>query len=297
MPATGDLLDRDGLDEAHVEIVGYPNIGLFITLVKKGFNRDHLRASFFVKPEYLWLHLKRNKGMASQTDRINFTEATKEVIRRRAGYRCCKCDKTLVGPGTTTNDFVELGECAHIYVAKPTGPRGQSHLTEEQLKSPENGRHLCNDCHELVDGKLREKKYRAEKLLQIKAIHEYKIAVEIGNDVIPLNWIKSVKIEENPNIKVESIIDFAKATILYGSNGTGKLSIIEMLYEVLSSSILKRWSGNRMKAVIDVDNPVNYPVTMTLDRTYPIKRVVVAWLFSLIRWMWYICEIRKAQLR
>lgn len=69
--------------------------------------------------------------MSGQTDRINFTEITKEVIRRRAGYRCCKCDKTLVGPGATTCDFVELGQCAHIYAAKPTGPRGQSHLTEE----------------------------------------------------------------------------------------------------------------------------------------------------------------------
>lgn len=52
-PATGDLLDRDGLDGAHVEIVGYPNMGLFITPVQKGFNRSHTRSSFFVKPEYL----------------------------------------------------------------------------------------------------------------------------------------------------------------------------------------------------------------------------------------------------
>ena len=117
--------------------------------------------------------------MSNQTDRINFTETTKEVIRRRAGYRCCKCDKTLVGPGATTSDFVELGQCAHIYAAKTTGPRGQSHLTDEQLKSPENGLYLCNDCHKLVDGKLREKKYRAEQLLQIKAIHEYKIATDL----------------------------------------------------------------------------------------------------------------------
>ena len=52
-PATGELLDRDELDGAHVEIVDYPNMGLFITLVKKGFNRSHKRTSFFVKPEYL----------------------------------------------------------------------------------------------------------------------------------------------------------------------------------------------------------------------------------------------------
>lgn len=41
------------LHGSHVEIVGYPNMGLFITPVKKGFNRSHMRTSLFVKPEYL----------------------------------------------------------------------------------------------------------------------------------------------------------------------------------------------------------------------------------------------------
>ena len=52
-PATGDLLGIDGLDGAHVEIVGYPEMGLFITPVQKGFNRSHSRCSFYVNPEYL----------------------------------------------------------------------------------------------------------------------------------------------------------------------------------------------------------------------------------------------------
>lgn len=52
-PATFDLLTRDELDGAHVEIVGYPGMGQFITPVQKGFNRSHSRKSFYVKPEYL----------------------------------------------------------------------------------------------------------------------------------------------------------------------------------------------------------------------------------------------------
>ena len=52
-PATRDLLGRDGLDGAHVEIVGYPEMGRFITPVQQGFNRSHSRMSFYVKPEYL----------------------------------------------------------------------------------------------------------------------------------------------------------------------------------------------------------------------------------------------------
>lgn len=52
-PATHDLLGRDGLDGAHVEIVGYPEMGKFITPVKKSFNRGHSRRSFLVKAENL----------------------------------------------------------------------------------------------------------------------------------------------------------------------------------------------------------------------------------------------------
>lgn len=52
-PATNDLLNRDGLDGAHVEIVGHPEMGRFIIPVKKEFNRSHSRRSFYVKPEYL----------------------------------------------------------------------------------------------------------------------------------------------------------------------------------------------------------------------------------------------------
>jgi hypothetical protein len=52
-PATGELLGRDGLDGAHVEIVGHPEMGQFITPVQQGFNRSHSRKPFYVKPEYL----------------------------------------------------------------------------------------------------------------------------------------------------------------------------------------------------------------------------------------------------
>ena len=52
-PATHDLLGRDGLDGAHVEIVGYPEMGKFITPVRKSFNRGHSKRSFLVKAENL----------------------------------------------------------------------------------------------------------------------------------------------------------------------------------------------------------------------------------------------------
>ena len=52
-PATGEVLGRDGLDGAHVEIVGHPEMGQFITPVQKAFNEGHSRRSFYVRSEFL----------------------------------------------------------------------------------------------------------------------------------------------------------------------------------------------------------------------------------------------------
>lgn len=52
-PATKDLLERDGLDGAHVEIVGHPEMGKFITPLQNGFNRSRSHMTFYVKPGYL----------------------------------------------------------------------------------------------------------------------------------------------------------------------------------------------------------------------------------------------------
>ena len=60
-PATKELLPRDGLDGAHVDVVGYPKMGKFITPVKLEFNRSHSRTSFYVKAEYLVVAPKKEE--------------------------------------------------------------------------------------------------------------------------------------------------------------------------------------------------------------------------------------------
>lgn len=75
--------------------------------------------------------------MAKKKDRIEFPEDAKNIIARRAAYRCCfpGCDKTLVGPSYDPSGVTMLGQCAHIYAAKPDGPRGQHHLGRAIEKS------------------------------------------------------------------------------------------------------------------------------------------------------------------
>lgn len=52
-PATQATLGRNGLDGAHVEIVGHSEFGQFIIPIQKGFNRGHSKQPFFVNPDYL----------------------------------------------------------------------------------------------------------------------------------------------------------------------------------------------------------------------------------------------------
>lgn len=52
-PATGESLDIEELDCAHVEIVGHPKMGQFITLEQRAFKESLSRRPFYIKPEYL----------------------------------------------------------------------------------------------------------------------------------------------------------------------------------------------------------------------------------------------------
>ena len=52
-PATIKECKREELDGAHVEIVGHPEMGQFITPLYNGFNRSHSRRPLCVRPEFL----------------------------------------------------------------------------------------------------------------------------------------------------------------------------------------------------------------------------------------------------
>lgn len=196
--------------------------------------------------------------MAKKKDRVEFSEDTKNIIARRAAYRCCfpGCDKTLVGPSSDPSGVTILGECAHIFAAKPDGPRGQHHLTDDQLRSAENGIYLCSEHHTIIDRKKNEKRYPASTLLLFKELHEQKISEEIGQLQYPLHWIKSVCIKKSPILKENTQFNFSKTTILYGTNSTGKSILIEYIVSALRGVCTDRLSKGVSELEIELSNPV-----------------------------------------
>ncbi len=176
----------------------------------------------------------------------DFSEATKEVISRRSGYRCAflGCDQTVVGPGKSSEDTEYHGVVGHIFSSAPNGPRGTGGLSSDERKSPSNGILACSNHSKIFDN-TKGKDYPASLLQSWKAIHESKIAKELKG--LPVTsragWVKGITFLATPLFKAGQKITFGKVTLLFGGNGTGKTAICEWL-SAASGQIkyMERWS-------------------------------------------------------
>ncbi len=191
--------------------------------------------------------------------RIEFTKKTKTIIASRSGYRCCfpGCDKTLIGPGETSNDFITIAEFAHIFSASAKGPRTSGGLTKQELRKPENGLFLCRNHHKIVDSKSNILEFSPDSLTRMKNLHEFKISGEIGEYLYPLNWISNFRIEGGIFIAPISLT-MGKVTFIYGKNGVGKSALIEIFQSVFTEEIHPRWNKPSLnfKIKVSFENPV-----------------------------------------
>lgn len=199
------------------------------------------------------------KKSISTNLRTEFNDSTKDIIARRAGFKCSfpGCNKTLVGPGVENDKYITIGECAHIFSAVPKGPRTDGGLTAAELKRPENGIYLCRNHHKIVDIKAKDNKYTSDLLTRYKSRHEFLISAELGEYTYPLNWINHLKIEGTV-FKKPIELNLGKVTLLTGNNGTGKSTIIEIMHSIFQQKIYPRWDRQSVnfKAEVHLDNPV-----------------------------------------
>ena len=105
--------------------------------------------------------------------RDEFSQTTKDLLARRAGYRCSICQDATVGPHSDPEKSIYLGEASHIHSAAPNGPRANPSLSPEERSSASNGIHLCKVHARVVD--IDATNYPSEKLKQIKQNHEQQI--------------------------------------------------------------------------------------------------------------------------
>ena len=116
---------------------------------------------------------KSDKAKPASATRDEFSQATKELLARRAGYRCSICQDATVGPHSDPERAIFLGEASHIHSAAPNGPRANPNLSSNERISASNGIHLCKAHARLVDVDVVN--FSAERLKQIKHNHEQNI--------------------------------------------------------------------------------------------------------------------------
>lgn len=106
--------------------------------------------------------------------RLNFDNKTKIQIAARVGFICSypNCNQATLGPDGK-DGFVILGEAAHIYGAvhgdsnKNPRPSPES-ISEDNLKSFENGIWLCRHHHKLIDSIWGENEHTPDDLKKYK---------------------------------------------------------------------------------------------------------------------------------
>jgi len=174
------------------------------------------------------------------TKREEFSEETKLIIARRAAYRCSfpTCDRVTIGPGKKSNQFIVTGEAAHIYSAATNGPRGQGDLTPLELRSPDNGIWFCR-VHSKIPDLNGGRDYPPSRLHSYKALHESRIARELGEVTCPFGWLEELVIRVSPFVRHPIEINFTKTTIFMGENSSGKTTSAQYVAAALSPELLE----------------------------------------------------------
>ena len=173
--------------------------------------------------------------------RKNFLEKTKRILAGRAGYQCShpSCNIITIGAGEEAHTTSSIGEAAHIYSASLDGPRGQGGLSDDELRSMDNGLWACKNHARLIDTNDGDG-FSAEQLKSWKFLHEEKIKTHQGRIQRKSFWLSSLIINQSKVFKNEQTIYFGKVTFVYGGeNASGKSTILNFINSLTSYEALK----------------------------------------------------------
>lgn len=111
------------------------------------------------------------------------SDRAKRHVWAAAAGRCTFCN-ALLTENENLGVAVPIGELAHNVGRGDRSPRGDSDLTEEERRSPDNLLLLCRNCHKPADAKGYKGVFSVEELREFKRRHEERIRflTSIGAD-------------------------------------------------------------------------------------------------------------------
>lgn len=106
-----------------------------------------------------------------------------------------------------------------------------------QLRSPQNGIWFCR-VHSKIPDLNNGRDYPASTLQSYKALHESRVARELGEVTCPFGWLEELTIRASPFVRIPISIRFTKATVFSGEMGSGKTTAAQYLASALSPEML-----------------------------------------------------------
>lgn len=122
----------------------------------------------------------------------DFSERIKRLAGRSVGFRCCfpGCNRLLISKKENSDEILNTAEYAHIIAASPGGPRYDSSLSSDDIKSYDNCIVLCATHHHVIDND--PNNYPSKKLKDWKTIAEERTRQEM---LLPNNYNSGEELE------------------------------------------------------------------------------------------------------
>jgi len=182
-------------------------------------------------------------------NRFEFEKGVPDALFRKVGGQCSvpRCQNPAMGPSLDGSSAINMGVACHIFSAAQNGPRGRGGKDEQFICSEENGIWCCAYHASLIDKK-KGKDYSADTLFAWKKLAEARILKQMNDIPSPLGWVESIEFTLFPlKQSAPPKIILSRRTLIYGKNGSGKSSLMQMAASVTHSRHGTRFNATKVK--------------------------------------------------
>lgn len=193
--------------------------------------------------------MSAKKKAVKSTKRDDFRKPIKEIIAKRAGYRCSvpDCKRLTIGPAADPNKVTNTGVAAHIISASPDkGPRADRNVSSEYRKSIDNGIWCCATHGTKIDSD--ESGHSVSMLRAWKKDHEDFISLVYEDQFVGKGIVTLVTVDNLGRFETPQTMRFYKKTLILGGNKTGKRLICNMVGALSNPELATRWQGACFKS-------------------------------------------------